>query len=314
MAKSALNPDDIGEKGQSHFQMICADARLVCNKAIRDRTGWDFIVEFPFSDIQGPHSLDSRDAPLSSHVQVKTLLAQNVRLQNVRFKMRLSSAERLAKDIKPAFVYVAKVDWPNVIEPFLIHLIDDPLAAILKRLREENAVGNALVINKKFIYFSARPAGNAGQGVAYAARQAGVPCSIVVFETAPQSKIERMRALGAKVIAVPYDTAWKALDDRSLSRRRRYIRAMGPHSDLNLLPPGTKTHAAPREVLPHLKKRIPLKPPRFREAAPHERGNSSIAFHQGARNGSPVRSGLPAGGRRIRTIGPAKAAIAALAA
>jgi threonine dehydratase len=49
-------------------------------------------------------------------------------------------------------------------------------------------------------------AGNAGQGVAYAARQAGVPCSVVVFETAPQSKIERMRALGAKLIAVPYDS------------------------------------------------------------------------------------------------------------
>src|ERR1022692_3020652 len=43
-------------------------------------------------------------------------------------------------------------------------------------------------------------AGNAGQGVAYAARQAGIPCSVVVIETAPASKIERMRALGAKLI------------------------------------------------------------------------------------------------------------------
>src|SRR6266446_9374407 len=31
-------------------------------------------------------------------------------------------------------------------------------------------------------------AGNAGQGVAYAAREAGVPCSVVVIETAPESK------------------------------------------------------------------------------------------------------------------------------
>src|SRR5205823_2842141 len=57
-------------------------------------------------------------------------------------------------------------------------------------------------------------AGNAGQGVAYAARQAGVPCTVVVIETAPESKIERMRTLGAKLIPVPYDAAWKALDDR----------------------------------------------------------------------------------------------------
>jgi threonine dehydratase len=58
-------------------------------------------------------------------------------------------------------------------------------------------------------------AGNAGQGVAYAARQAGVPCSVVVIETAPASKIERMRALGARLILVPHEVAWKALEDRS---------------------------------------------------------------------------------------------------
>ena len=58
-------------------------------------------------------------------------------------------------------------------------------------------------------------AGNAGQGVAYAARQAGVPCAVVVIETAPKSKLERMRALGAKLIPVSYDVAWKTLDERS---------------------------------------------------------------------------------------------------
>ena len=58
-------------------------------------------------------------------------------------------------------------------------------------------------------------AGNAGQGVAYAARKAGVPCTVVAIETAPASKLERMKALGAKLIPVSYDVAWKALDDRS---------------------------------------------------------------------------------------------------
>ena len=58
-------------------------------------------------------------------------------------------------------------------------------------------------------------AGNAGQGVAYAARKAGVPCTVVVIETAPASKIERMRALGAKLILVPYAVAWQALEEHS---------------------------------------------------------------------------------------------------
>jgi threonine dehydratase len=57
-------------------------------------------------------------------------------------------------------------------------------------------------------------AGNAGQGVAYAARQAGVPCTVVAIETAPKSKLERMRALGAKLIPVSYDVAWKTCDAR----------------------------------------------------------------------------------------------------
>src|SRR5438874_7405817 len=58
-------------------------------------------------------------------------------------------------------------------------------------------------------------AGNAGQGVAYAARQAGVPCTVVAIETAPESKLARMRELGARLVLVSYDVAWKALDDRA---------------------------------------------------------------------------------------------------
>jgi threonine dehydratase len=58
-------------------------------------------------------------------------------------------------------------------------------------------------------------AGNAGQGVAYAARAAGVPCTVVAIETAPAAKLDRMRALGAKLVLVPYEVAWQALEDRS---------------------------------------------------------------------------------------------------
>ncbi len=58
-------------------------------------------------------------------------------------------------------------------------------------------------------------AGNAGQGVAYAARKAGVPCTVVAVETAPASKLERMRALGAKLILVPYHVAWRTLNTRA---------------------------------------------------------------------------------------------------
>ncbi len=58
-------------------------------------------------------------------------------------------------------------------------------------------------------------AGNAGQGVAYAARKAGVPCTVVAIETAPTSKLDRMRALGARLVPVSYHRAWEALEARA---------------------------------------------------------------------------------------------------
>jgi threonine dehydratase len=55
-------------------------------------------------------------------------------------------------------------------------------------------------------------AGNAGQGVAFAARQFGIPATVVAIETAPQTKLDRMRALGATIVPVSYDRAWIAAE------------------------------------------------------------------------------------------------------
>src|SRR3954464_10693511 len=59
-------------------------------------------------------------------------------------------------------------------------------------------------------------AGNAGQGVAYAARAAGIPCAVVAIETAPQTKLDRMRALGARIIPVSYTEAWRIAEAHAL--------------------------------------------------------------------------------------------------
>ncbi|TDC01926.1 threonine/serine dehydratase [Micromonospora fluostatini] len=45
--------------------------------------------------------------------------------------------------------------------------------------------------------------GNHGQALAYAARTAGIPCTVVVPEGAPTVKVDRIRALGATVLLVP---------------------------------------------------------------------------------------------------------------
>jgi threonine dehydratase len=55
-------------------------------------------------------------------------------------------------------------------------------------------------------------AGNAGQGVAFAAAKLGIPCTVVTIETAPQTKLDRMRALGATIVPVSYEEAWRAAE------------------------------------------------------------------------------------------------------
>ena len=57
-------------------------------------------------------------------------------------------------------------------------------------------------------------AGNAGQGVAYAARDAGIACTVVAIETAAETKLERMRNLGARIVKAPFDACWRAMDVR----------------------------------------------------------------------------------------------------
>jgi threonine dehydratase len=58
-------------------------------------------------------------------------------------------------------------------------------------------------------------AGNAAQGVALAARRAGVPCKVLMIETAPMAKMEAVRRLGGEIVKASYDDCWKALADRS---------------------------------------------------------------------------------------------------
>lgn len=57
-------------------------------------------------------------------------------------------------------------------------------------------------------------AGNAGQGVAYAARQAGIACTVLVIETAPDTKVQRMRDLGATLVKAPFEACWVAMEQR----------------------------------------------------------------------------------------------------
>jgi threonine dehydratase len=54
-------------------------------------------------------------------------------------------------------------------------------------------------------------AGNMAQGVAWAARELGLPATIAVPEHAPQAKLTAIERLGGRVLKLPYDDWWQAI-------------------------------------------------------------------------------------------------------
>jgi len=54
-------------------------------------------------------------------------------------------------------------------------------------------------------------AGNMAQGVGWMAREAGVPWSVVVPDHAPSTKLDAIRRLGGRIIAVPFDEWWRVI-------------------------------------------------------------------------------------------------------
>ncbi|HEX8724312.1 MAG TPA: pyridoxal-phosphate dependent enzyme [Gemmatimonadaceae bacterium] len=56
-------------------------------------------------------------------------------------------------------------------------------------------------------------AGNMAQGLAWAARELGVPCRVVAPDHAPQTKLDAIRRLGAEVSLVPFADWWRAITD-----------------------------------------------------------------------------------------------------
>jgi len=58
-------------------------------------------------------------------------------------------------------------------------------------------------------------AGNMAQGVAWRARELGIRCTVVSPETAPDAKIKAIERLGGHVIKAPFETWWKAFEERA---------------------------------------------------------------------------------------------------
>ena len=66
-------------------------------------------------------------------------------------------------------------------------------------------------------------AGNAAQGVAFAARKVGARCSVMVMDTAPDTKIRAIERLGASIVRASYDECWRTVIDHRSERMTGYF-------------------------------------------------------------------------------------------
>jgi hypothetical protein len=129
--ESELDPDRIGRIGERQFETLCERAGLSCNKSVVDVMGWDFIVEFPMPPAGQELPLDQRPTN-AARVQLKSTLG---RVGN-RIRLSLSAIDRLAKDPRPALIVVFRLRTDGEIQSaYLVHLIGNELARILRRLR-----------------------------------------------------------------------------------------------------------------------------------------------------------------------------------
>ncbi len=75
--------------------------------------------------------------------------------------------------------------------------------------------GNRLATVDKVEHVLTASAGNMAQGVAWVARKRGIPCTVVMPDHAPQTKLESVRKLGGEPIQVPFAEWWETLVRRS---------------------------------------------------------------------------------------------------
>ena len=58
-------------------------------------------------------------------------------------------------------------------------------------------------------------AGNMAQGVAWCARERGIPCTVIAPDTAPAAKLAAIERLGGRVIKAPFERWWQTFQDRA---------------------------------------------------------------------------------------------------
>jgi threonine dehydratase len=124
----------------------------------------------------------------------------------------LAARERLAGLV--VRTPLVRLDVPEAVGPIWLKLENlQPIGSFKLR-----GAGNAMLLaGRERLARGAytASAGNMAQGVAWNARRLGVPCTVVVPDNAPQTKIDAIERLGGRVLKVPYERWWQTMVEHS---------------------------------------------------------------------------------------------------
>lgn len=127
---------DVGEMGEQVLGQWAAEVGVTANKAHRDRSGWDFILELPQQESDGAvRPMDRALAPLQCLVQVKS-----TDKQAARWPVKLDNWWRLVSSPLPAFHLVLEFDGAsNPHRAYLVHIGEPLIRTVLFELRKASA-------------------------------------------------------------------------------------------------------------------------------------------------------------------------------
>jgi len=139
-------------------------------------------------------------------ITINTVRAAVPRISRVARRTPLVRLDPVGRDLPEIFLKL------EVFQPIGSFKIRGAMNAIAKLSAEELAGGVWTV-----------SAGNAAQGVALAARKAGVPCSVMVMDTAPDAKINAINRLGAEIVRATYDECWRTVESHGSPRMKGHF-------------------------------------------------------------------------------------------
>ncbi|MBN2180333.1 MAG: hypothetical protein JW715_00355 [Sedimentisphaerales bacterium] len=123
---------DVGGMGESTFEFWCKSVGVTANKSHEDKTGWDYLVEFPI-DHDNSLPVDLIPPAIECRVQVKSTDKYPGKID-----MSLKNMERLVKTQMPAFICIFEFGGKDIPQRvFLVHIGKELIYRTLKRLRKQ---------------------------------------------------------------------------------------------------------------------------------------------------------------------------------